>query len=231
MQINGQYVAASTVFSRTPSPPATCEPYVPLPRSGARLPHSGAMAGAPTGALAGGEAAAVAGAGAGLIAIGILANLALIGGLVYIGYRAGKASCEKGGSSASEGYSVGEGFAQGDRVAYKDINLRHNPRYQGSVESAQGNWVVVRWPSGKTSREWAPNLVVIGSKSKGYSVREGHIKPGDRVVIKFVQKKPELRRDPKYQGVVHTVENTYAVVRWYGGKYRHEYLDNLVVVG
>lgn len=40
-----------------------------------------------------GELAGAAGVGAAVIAVGILANLALLGGCVYIGYRAGKASC------------------------------------------------------------------------------------------------------------------------------------------
>lgn len=46
-------------------------------------------------------------------------------------------------------------FARGDRVEYRDVNLTQ----QGTVASASGKWVMVRWDGRPfESREWGPNL-------------------------------------------------------------------------
>ena len=86
MIVNGKRIAVSRKH------PA--QPHVTVLE--ARRPPVGVGGAQAVGVGDNGEAVAAAGAiSAGVLAIGIIANLALIGGLVYIGYRAGKASCER----------------------------------------------------------------------------------------------------------------------------------------
>jgi hypothetical protein len=47
----------------------------------------------------------------------------------------------------------------GDKVAYYDVNLRHDPNYQGVVEHIDKNMAMVRWNHGKQSRELLSNLI------------------------------------------------------------------------
>jgi hypothetical protein len=51
------------------------------------------------------------------------------------------------------------GIEIGDRVTYRDVNLRD---YRGRVEAVDGQMAEVRWDRfpGFTSREWIPNLLV-----------------------------------------------------------------------
>jgi len=54
----------------------------------------------------------------------------------------------------------GESLKVGDPVAYKDVNLRYDPHYQGVVVALDaGRSLKVRWPNGMVTTEWAYNLV------------------------------------------------------------------------
>jgi len=60
------------------------------------------------------------------------------------------------------------GFQPDDRVEYRDVNLWQ----QGTVTSADGQWVMVRWDGNAfVSREWAPNLRHVSTGATAHSTR------------------------------------------------------------